>query len=157
MGRADHPRLAPDPCRVHLTPRSPNIPTTRKPNPRKWNRRQPDTTVGPAANPRWQHPYTATDLGTAKPSSEKARKIQAKQFLVEFFYQYDYVHRHSGVGWHTPSSVHFGTSDAIDEARQQTLNAAYHANPARFGRRPQPPAMPTQAWINQPEAQPKMN
>jgi putative transposase len=79
----------------------------------------------------------------------------AKQFLAEFFYQYNYVHRHSGIGWHTPSSVHFGTSDAIDEARQQTLTAAYHANPARFGRRPHPPAMPTQAWINQPEDQPK--
>jgi transposase InsO family protein len=81
----------------------------------------------------------------------------AKQFLTEFFYQYNYIHRHSGIGWHTPSSVHFGTSDAIDEARQQTLTAAYHANPARFGRRPRPPAMPTQAWINQPEAQPQMN
>ena len=28
----------------------------------------------------------------------------AKQFLVDFFYQYNYVHRHSGIGWHTPSS-----------------------------------------------------
>jgi putative transposase len=81
----------------------------------------------------------------------------AKQFLTEFFYQYNYIHRHSGIGWHTPSSVHFGTADAIDDARQQTLSAAYHANPARFGRRPRPPAMPTQAWINQPEAQPQMN
>jgi len=60
----------------------------------------------------------------------------AKQFLAEFFYQYDYVHRHSGIGWHTPSSVHFGTSDAINEARQQTLTTADHANPARLGRRP---------------------
>jgi transposase InsO family protein len=81
----------------------------------------------------------------------------ANQFLADFFYQYNYVHRHSGIGWHTPSSVHFGTSDAVDDARQQTLTTAYHANPARFGRRPQPPAMPTQAWINQPEAQPQMN
>jgi len=37
----------------------------------------------------------------------------AKQFLTEFFYQYNYIHRHSGVGWHTPSSVHFGTAAAI--------------------------------------------
>jgi transposase InsO family protein len=81
----------------------------------------------------------------------------AKQFLTEFFYQYNYIHRHSGVGWHTPSSVHFGTAAAIDDARQQTLSSAYQANPARFGRRPRPPAMPTQAWINQPEAQPQMN
>jgi len=64
----------------------------------------------------------------------------AKQFLAGFFYQYNYVHLHSGIGWHTPSSVHFGPADAIDEARQQTLTAAYHINPARFGRRPRPPA-----------------
>ena len=38
----------------------------------------------------------------------------AKQFRTEFFYQYNYIHRHSGIGWHAPSSVHFGTSGAID-------------------------------------------
>ena len=81
----------------------------------------------------------------------------AKQFCTEFFYQYNYIHRHSGIGWHTPASVHFGTADAIDDARQQTLTAAYHTNPARFGRRPHPPTMPSQAWINQPEVQPQMN
>jgi putative transposase len=46
--------------------------------------------------------------------------------------------------------VHFGTADAIDDARQNTLTAAYHANPARFGRRPHPPQRPDKAWINQP-------
>jgi len=37
------------------------------------------------------------------------------------------------------SSVHFGTADAIAEARQQPLTADYHANLARFGRRPSHP------------------
>jgi len=73
-----------------------------------------------------------------------------RRFCTEIFYQFDYVHRHSGIGWHTPASVHFGTADAIDDARQATLTSAYHANPARFGRRPHPPQRPDKAWINQP-------
>jgi len=75
---------------------------------------------------------------------------EARQFCAEFFHQYNHIHRHSGIGWHTPASVHFGTAAGIDEQRQITLTAAYHANPTRFGRRPKPPAMPTTAWINEP-------
>ena len=75
----------------------------------------------------------------------------AKQFCTEFFYQYNYIHRHSGIGWHSPASVHFGTADAIDDERRVTLTTAYHANPARFGRRPHPPTRPDKAWINQPQ------
>ncbi len=74
----------------------------------------------------------------------------ARQFCAGFFYEYNYVHHHSGIAWHTPASVHFGTADAIDEARQTTLTAAYHDHPKRFGHRPLPPQMPTQFWINQP-------
>ena len=77
----------------------------------------------------------------------------AREFCAGFFYEYNYVHRHSGIAWHTPSSVHFGTAGAIDQARQATLTAAYHAHPERFGRRPHPPAMPAQYWINQPQDQ----
>ncbi len=62
-----------------------------------------------------------------------------------------------GIAWHTPASVHFGTADAIDQDRQNTLTAAYHAHPERFSRRPHPPAMPTQFWINQPELGPQIN
>jgi transposase InsO family protein len=81
----------------------------------------------------------------------------ARQFCARFFHEYNYTHRHSGIAWHTPASVHFGTADAIDEARQTTLTAAYHAHPERFGHRPHPPAMPTQFWINQPTPEPQMN
>ncbi|MBC7549987.1 MAG: transposase, partial [Cellulomonas sp.] len=41
----------------------------------------------------------------------------ARTFCEGFFAEYNHVHRHSGIGWHTPTSVHFGTSDAIDDAR----------------------------------------
>jgi hypothetical protein len=66
-----------------------------------------------------------------------------REFCAGCFYEYNYVH-HSGIAWHTPASVHFGTAGAIDQARQATLTAAYQAHPERFGRRPRPPAMPAQ-------------
>jgi len=86
-----------------------------------------------------------------------ASLAHARQFCAGFFHEYNYIHRHSGIAWHTPASVHFGTADAIDQARQNTLTAAYHAHPERFGHRPHPPLMPTQSWINQPELEPQMN
>ncbi len=79
----------------------------------------------------------------------------AREFCAGFFHEYNYIHRHSGIAWHTPASVHFGTADAIDQDRQNTLTAAYHAHPERFGRRPHPPVMPTQFWINKPEIEPR--
>ncbi|MCE4267494.1 transposase [Rhodococcus globerulus] len=42
----------------------------------------------------------------------------AQVFLEGFFNEYNHIHRHSGIAWHTPTSVHFGTADAVDEARQ---------------------------------------
>ena len=81
----------------------------------------------------------------------------ARQFCASFFHEYNYIHRHSGIAWHTPASVHFGTAGAVDQDRQNTLTTAYHANPQRFGRRPHPPLMPTQFWINQPDLEPQIN
>jgi len=58
---------------------------------------------------------------------------------------------HAGIGLHTPASVHHGTAHQIRALRQQTLDAAYAAHPHRFShRRPRPPKLPTEAWINQP-------
>ncbi|MGH3780115.1 MAG: transposase, partial [Pseudonocardiaceae bacterium] len=55
-----------------------------------------------------------------------ASLAHARQFRAGFFYEYNYIHRHSGIAWHTPASVHFGTADAIDQDRQN-------------GRTPSPP------------------
>ena len=75
----------------------------------------------------------------------------ARSFCEAFFSYYNHEHRHAGIGLHTPASVHFGTATEVRAQRQQTLNAAYAAHPERFGnRRPQPPKLPTVAWINQP-------
>ena len=75
----------------------------------------------------------------------------ARAFCQRFFDYYNHEHRHSGIGWHTPASVHHGTAQQVHVERAATLDAAYTANPARFRhRRPQPPRMPQAAWINQP-------
>jgi putative transposase len=59
--------------------------------------------------------------------------------------------RHSGIGLHTPASVHYGTAEEIRARRTETLHAAYAVNPCRFGnRKPNPPKLPTAAWINKP-------
>jgi putative transposase len=51
----------------------------------------------------------------------------------------------------TPDAVHHGRADAIHADRALVLQAAYAATPERFVRRPpQPPALPTAAWINKP-------
>lgn len=77
----------------------------------------------------------------------------ARQHSEEFYTYYNHEHRHSGIGLHTPASVHFGTAEVIREQRQQTLNAAYTVHPERFNRRPRAPELPTRAWINKPDEQ----
>ncbi len=78
----------------------------------------------------------------------------ARAFCTAFFDHYNHVHRHAGIGLHTPASLHYGTATQIRAQRAITLNAAYAANPTRFRhRRPQPPKLPTVAWINEPTPQ----
>ena len=75
----------------------------------------------------------------------------ARSFCHRFFSYYNSEHRHSGIGLHTPASVHHGTATEIRAQRGITLHAAYAANPVRFRhRRPEPPRLPTAGWINQP-------
>jgi putative transposase len=75
----------------------------------------------------------------------------ARVFCAAFFDHYNHVHRHAGIGLHTPASVHYGTATEIRAARAATLTAAYNANPARFGHQPPtPPKLPEVAWINNP-------
>ena len=75
----------------------------------------------------------------------------ARAFCETFFAYYNHEHRHSGIGYHTPASVHYGTATEVRAKRAETLDAAYTANPARFRHcRPLPPKLPTIAWINEP-------
>ena len=78
----------------------------------------------------------------------------ARAFCEAFFGYYNHEHRHSGIGLHTPASVHHGTATEIRAQRQATLDAAHATHPERFGnRRPIAPKLPEAAWINQPSPQ----
>jgi putative transposase len=74
----------------------------------------------------------------------------ARQHCEGFYAYYNHEHRHSGIGLHTPASVHHGTAELVRDQRQQTLNAAYAAHPERFARKPRAPRLPDQVWINPP-------
>ncbi|KIH98088.1 hypothetical protein LP52_15445 [Streptomonospora alba] len=64
------------------------------------------------------------------------------------------LNRHSGIGYHTPASVHFGTAEHVRAQRATALDKAYTAHPERFSRRPRPPRIPQEAWINDPAKRP---
>jgi hypothetical protein len=58
------------------------------------------------------------------------------------------------LGWHTPADVHYGRAEAIRTQRGVVLLDAYAEHPERFVRKvPTPPALPSVAWINQPETE----
>ena len=76
----------------------------------------------------------------------------ARAFVGPFLDFYNHHHRHSGIGYHTPASVHFGTADVVRAQRVLVLDAAYAAHPERFvNKRPEPPELPGAAWINKPK------
>jgi putative transposase len=68
-----------------------------------------------------------------------------------FFPWYNTEHHHSGLGLLTPADVHFGRVEQRRAARATVLATAYTKHPERFASGvPQPPACPTQVWINPP-------
>lgn len=100
------------------------------------------------------NPYSEANFKTLKycpafPGSF-ATLGEARQFCDVFFTYYNNEHRHSGIGLHTPASVHDGTARVIRGRRQQILDAAYAARPDRFRGRPAAPKLPGKAWINKP-------
>ena len=75
----------------------------------------------------------------------------AKSFCRSFFDWYNKDHHHAGIGLMTPDQVHYGQTDAVHAARQDTLDRAFRENPQRFvNKPPSPPDKPTAAWINPP-------
>jgi len=76
----------------------------------------------------------------------------ARSFCVGFFGWHNGEHRHSGIGYHTPASVYYGTAPEIRVQRTAVLDAAFHAHPERFVRgRPSPPPLPETVYINPPQ------
>jgi putative transposase len=82
----------------------------------------------------------------------------ARAHLRAFFTWYNEEHHHSGIGFMTPSAVHFGRAQRLHEQRAAVLQAAYAAHPERFkGHMPAPPALPQIVGINLPTTPPTEN
>jgi Integrase core domain len=100
------------------------------------------------------NPYIEAHFKTTKYMSDYPERFDslahAREWFEAFITYYNHEHRHSGIGWHTPASVHFGTAEEVRDQRAVTLTEAYTRHPERFGRRPRPPQIPQQAWINDP-------
>lgn len=75
----------------------------------------------------------------------------ARAHCQAFFAWYNAEHCQSGIGYMTPHSVHYGLAADLRVIRQDTLDAAFLANPNWFkNKRPQLPPMPAAVWINPP-------
>src|SRR5664280_1182595 len=99
------------------------------------------------------NPYSEAQFKTLKYRPDFPTRFDsiegARAHCREFFAYYNDVHRHSGLGLHTPADVHLGHAPAVQAQRAQVLTAAYLAHPERFVHRPPtPPVLPSAAWIN---------
>jgi len=107
------------------------------------------------------NPYSESQFKTLKYRPEFPSRFgsieDARAFCMTFFDWYNGEHHHSGIGLLTPEAFHYGKAADVTATRRATLQAAYAAHPERFNKPPQPPAIPSAAWINRPNLLPGTN
>lgn len=98
------------------------------------------------------NPYSESLFKTVKYDLEFPRRFQdldhARAHLAAFFVDYNTNHRHSGLNYYTPDTVHHGLVEQVRQRRQATLDACHARNPHRYRRRPTAPGAPGHAGIN---------
>jgi transposase InsO family protein len=102
------------------------------------------------------NPYSEAQFKTLKYRPDFPARFgsiqDARAHCQDFFRWYNTEHRHSGIGFMTPDTVHYGCSTALTEKRAVALAIAFAAHPARFkGVAPRPPSVPLAVWINPPK------
>lgn len=105
------------------------------------------------------NPFSESQFRTMKYRPEFPQRFgcfeDAQGFCSRFLRWYNEEHRHSGIGFHTAADVHYGRAEPIRRQRAGVLDAAYAIHPERFVRKPpEPPALPTAVWINEPKEDP---
>ncbi len=79
------------------------------------------------------NPYSEAQFKTMKYRPDFPARFgcieDARAHCQAFFAWYNDQHRHSGIGYMTPHSVHYGTAEALRVIRQAALDAAFLANP----------------------------
>ena len=108
-------------------------------------------------------PYTSNDnpfseamFRTAKYRPEFPDRFGSMEDVLcfgrRFFTWYNGAHRHGGIGYLTPETVHYGAAGESTERRSKALQAAFARHPERFkGKMPTAPLVPTEVWINPPD------
>jgi putative transposase len=102
------------------------------------------------------NPFSESQFKTLKYSPEFPGRFgsfeDALSFCRTFFQWYNNEHRHSGISYLTPMSVHYGKSEQILKKRKEVLLNAYEKYPERFVRKiPAPGKLPDSVWINEPK------
>ena len=105
------------------------------------------------------NPYSEAQFKTLKYRPDFPERFgcieDARAHCQRFFHWYNSTHRHGGIGFMTPASIHYGRATEMQQLRTAALDAAFLRNPKRFkGVAPQPPALPVAAWINPPKKEP---
>lgn len=101
------------------------------------------------------NPYSEAQFKTLKYRPEFPGRFGCQEdavlFCRPFFRWYNEEHYHSGIGWMTPASVHYGKADGILSRRKEVLKKACVEHPERFVRGvPEPAKLPEAVWINPP-------
>lgn len=108
------------------------------------------------------NPFSESQFKTLKYHAEFPDRFgsieDAQRFCRSFFPWYNNEHRHSGIAFLTPESVHYGEASQILALRQKTMEEAARHHPDRFkGKLPKMAKLPECVWINPPKSstQPK--
>lgn len=101
------------------------------------------------------NPYSEAQFKTLKYRPEFPERFGtlegAREVCSALLAWYNGEHHHAGIALLTPATVHYGRAQAVIEARQACLEAAYAAHPERFVQHaPRHPALPEAVWINPP-------
>lgn len=104
------------------------------------------------------NPYSEAQFKTMKYRPDYPDRFgsieDARAWARRFFQWYNKEHYHTALALMPPSVVHYGQAEALRDARQQVLVAAYQSHPERFvGGRPRVAGPPSAVWINEPTSE----
>lgn len=104
------------------------------------------------------HPYSESLFKTAKYAPTFPDRfdgfVHANAWCGPFFHDDNHEHKHEGIAWLTPATVHEGRAQTVLAQRQAVMDAAYRQHPERFVKGPpRVPQLPTEVWINKAEDQ----
>jgi putative transposase len=86
------------------------------------------------------NPFSESLFGTIKGYCEYPNSFEdlesAREYFKNYFDNYNFKFRHSGIQYMTPSSRHYGEEEKIVEARNSCIQAFYESNNHRYAKAP---------------------